>query len=549
MLLASWPLYIFTFGAMAFCTLAWSYWRERSLGTTLFHGFTFLCAAAFVLNLSAAAIPFWQSAVLDFAREHAAALLPPVMLHLVVEKRSWSWKLLLYPLYFASLWTDASAWVLGIAASAAIAALTTENPLSPERQRHRIWNLILFGGFLVAACGSPWIETPLWDLLPDYLLLILFGVRLYYCERLAFFDVFLKRGLYFLSGALLVSLTWKTWPAMLLLWMVGPSLYQRLSGYIDRRVLGRRYTALEAERALTLAIQGCSNEDALQTAAESSLSDIFTTQARVNLNGPIDTLAVERTIPIPPRGSVGLERRDNGVPYLSGDLRLLDMLAANIGAALQNLHLRQRQSELAEQASRAELRALRAQINPHFLFNALNAIAGSIRARPELADDTIARLADVFRYALNRSGEEWAIVEEEIDFVKSYLAVEQARFGDRLVFVVECEEATHNARIPTMLIQPLVENAMRHGVGQLPGIGRIQVHVRNKANQRLRIEVTDNGAGFPDAFTPTEGHGLGNIAARLNGYYGEQATLQWKKVAAGCMVAFEVPLHDARSNC
>lgn len=548
MLLASWPLAIFTFGAMAFCTLAWSYWRERSLGTTVFHWFTFLCAAAFVLNLSAA-LSFSQSDALDFAREHAASLLPPVMLHLVVERRSWRWKLPLYPLYFASLWPDAAGWVLGIAASVAIAALSTEDAASPERQRHRLWNLFLFAGFLVAAFGSPWIETPLWDLLPDYLLLIFFGVRLYYCERLAFFDVFLKRGFYFLAGVLLVFLTWENWPAMLLLWMMGPSLYQRLSGYMDRKVLGRRYTPLEAERALTLAIQGCSTEAALQTAAESSLSDIFTTQARVNLNGSIDTLAVERAIPIPPHGAVGLKRRPNGVPFLSGDLRLLDMLAANIGAALQNLHLRQRQSELAEQASRAELRALRAQINPHFLFNALNAIAGSIRARPELADDTIAQLADVFRYALNRSGEEWAIIEEELDFVKSYLAVEQARFGDRLVFVVECEEATHHAKIPTMLIQPLVENAMRHGVGQLPGIGRIHVRVQNKPNQRLRIEVTDNGPGFPDAFTPTEGHGLGNIAARLNGYYGEQATLQWEKVAVGCMVSFEVPLHDARSDC
>ena len=149
--------------------------------------------------------------------------------------------------------------------------------------------------------------------------------------------------------------------------------------------------------------------------------------------------------------------------FLSDDHRLLQTLATTLSVVLQNVRFRARQQEFADYASRAELRALRAQINPHFLFNALNAIAGWIRVRPDVADETISQLAEVFRYALNRSQQEWVRLGEELDFVRAYLAVEKARFGEKLELEVTVDAAVESVRIPAMTIQPLVENAIKYG--------------------------------------------------------------------------------------
>ena len=123
-------------------------------------------------------------------------------------------------------------------------------------------------------------------------------------------------------------------------------------------------------------------------------------------------------------------------------------------------------------ASRAELKALRAQINPHFLFNALNAIAGLIHTRPELAEETVEQLAEVFRYTLRKSEKEWVRLDEELEFVAAYLRVEEARFGERLRGggVGGCRR--RGDAVPAMSIQPLVENAIKHGTSTVEGPGK-----------------------------------------------------------------------------
>jgi LytS/YehU family sensor histidine kinase len=237
--------------------------------------------------------------------------------------------------------------------------------------------------------------------------------------------------------------------------------------------------------------------------------------------------------------------RSNGIPYLSDDHRLLQSLARTLSVVLENVRFREqrRQQDEREQqlrllAGRAELKALRAQINPHFLFNALNAIAGLIPGQPELADETVEQLAEVFRYTLRKSEKEWVRLDEEVEFVTAYLRVEKARFGDRLETEFQVEPAAGAMSIPAMTIQPLVENAIKHGVSAVEGRGRVGLRVALEGKW-LAVEVTDNGPGFPAGVTL--GHGLHNVMERLNGYYGDSAQLQWHCGEGGTKVWLRIP--------
>jgi two-component sensor histidine kinase len=434
--------------------------------------------------------------------------------------------------------------------------------------RQQRWTLAIFGALLCCAVAAFLSDNPAFALAPDYLLLAFFATRLYYSERLAFFDVFLRGGAYFSAGAVLLGLlllavpTWRNvlgrdwnrvWLAALTLmpiWLIGPFLYRHLSIWIDRRALNRRYSRIDAERVFTQAVQAAGTEEQLRDDAIQSLEVIFNCRVEADFDReagnakPGDLLAAIR-----PTGFVRLQARDNQAPFLSDDRSLLQALTAMLGILLQDVRfrlLRQhqliREQELLALASRAELRALRAQINPHFLFNALNAVAGCIRTRPEVADDTLAQLAEVFRYTLSRSHNEWVRLAEEFDFVRSYLAVEQVRFGDRLQTTVTGDSAAADASIPAMIIQPLVENAIQHGTSRVIGNAKVAIDITLHGGV-LRIEVSDNGPGFPAGFTLTDarsGHGLRNVAERLQGYYGDGGVLRWQNSAMGAIVTIEI---------
>jgi LytS/YehU family sensor histidine kinase len=230
-----------------------------------------------------------------------------------------------------------------------------------------------------------------------------------------------------------------------------------------------------------------------------------------------------------------LGERKSEAPYFSEDIALLGSLADVLSSVLENVRLQKREreqqrltQELSLHASRSELRALRAQINPHFLFNALNAIAGLIHRDPEIADRTIEKLADVFRYTLRVSEREWAVVDDEIEFVRAYLDVEQARFGERLSAEVRLHDSARGARVPTMTVQTLVENAIKHGAAAVRGQARIVVSAQRDGD-RLRLTVEDNGPGVEAAETlhaddvRRTGYGLKNIRRRLEGHFGTAA--------------------------
>jgi two-component system LytT family sensor kinase len=223
---------------------------------------------------------------------------------------------------------------------------------------------------------------------------------------------------------------------------------------------------------------------------------------------------------------------------------MLRSLAGVFGFMLENIRLqsrRQEQDQLAQdlrlQSSKSELKALRAQINPHFLFNALNAIASLIHTDPARADEAVEQLAEVFRYTLRRSDSEWAPLDQELTFARAYLDVEQARFGQRLTCSIDSDHHVPPPLIPSMLLQTLLENAVKHGVSQAREPGRIDVIVRTQpslsrasagqALGRVTVEVRNTGPkaeGRTAAPREGEGFGLHNVRERLKGHFGDQAS-------------------------
>ena len=183
-----------------------------------------------------------------------------------------------------------------------------------------------------------------------------------------------------------------------------------------------------------------------------------------------------------------------------------------------------RNAELQSQLTRAQLDMLRAQLQPHFLFNALNTIAGLVRERRnEAATDVIAGLGGLLRHALGSLDRDEIPLREELDVLASYLDVERARFRDRLRVHIVVERAALDREVPSMILQPLVENAIRHGLAKTTD-GEIWISARTRAEQ-LELEVRDSGCGFGgDAVTATESSRLGlqNTRARLDRLYGER---------------------------
>lgn len=200
----------------------------------------------------------------------------------------------------------------------------------------------------------------------------------------------------------------------------------------------------------------------------------------------------------------------------SVDWELARGLAQLFSTQLEIADLERQAALLAD----AEIKALQAQINPHFLFNALNTISSFIRTKPETARLLIVKLAEFFRRNLHQ-GDRMITVREEIRHVEAYLEIEQARFGDRLQVEMEIDPLVWNHPIPGLILQPLVENAVKHGL--LPkregGTVRIRIYPENQA---LAIQVSDNGVGFdPDArIEPLSGIGLQNVRGRLAALYG-----------------------------
>lgn len=203
--------------------------------------------------------------------------------------------------------------------------------------------------------------------------------------------------------------------------------------------------------------------------------------------------------------------------------------------------------QLEAQLSHAQLQALKMQLHPHFLFNTLHSISALLNKDPESARRMITRLGDFLRLTLENSGSQEVTLEQEMTFLRCYLEIERIRFQDRLVTRVDVSEQTLDAKVPNLILQPIVENAIRHGIAPRSSPGLIEIEAERR-NSTLRIQVRDNGPGLPSHRTSEnmfkKGLGLANTEKRLEQLYGAAHLFDLSDhPEGGLLVTLEIPFH------
>jgi LytS/YehU family sensor histidine kinase len=201
-----------------------------------------------------------------------------------------------------------------------------------------------------------------------------------------------------------------------------------------------------------------------------------------------------------------------------------------------------KEAQLETRLMEAQLKTLQAQLHPHFLFNTLHAISTLIHRDPEAADRMISRLSDLLRITFDRSSDAKITVKEEIEFLQKYLDIEQTRFPDRLVVRVEVDPEVLDGEVPQMILQPLVENAIKHGIAPRTDRGHLQI-VAGRNDETLWMEVRDNGGGLHGGTLKKlrTGVGLSNTRARLECLYPGTHRLEFNERHGGLAVRIEIP--------
>ena len=225
--------------------------------------------------------------------------------------------------------------------------------------------------------------------------------------------------------------------------------------------------------------------------------------------------------------------------YIPG---LLYIIQFGIFHAYSYYHQNQRnlalQAELREMALQSDLAALKAQLNPHFLYNVFNTISASVPLEQEKTREMIAQLSDLFRYQLKGSRKELLPLKDEISMIRKYLDLEKARFGERLRYKVEVDPSAEVRLVPPMILQPLVENAVRHGISPKIDGGTVQVIVKANADYTV-FTISDDGVGMSSEIKG-EGVGLENTKQRLKKQFGESLKITASK-AGGVSLSFKIP--------
>jgi len=203
-------------------------------------------------------------------------------------------------------------------------------------------------------------------------------------------------------------------------------------------------------------------------------------------------------------------------------------------------------AQLEARLMEARLKTLEAELHPHFLFNTLHAISTLVHRDPESADRMISRLSDLLRITFDRSGEPKVSLKEESDFLQKYLDIEQTRFQDRLTVNVRIDPDALDGEVPRMILQPIVENAIKHGITGRKGGDRIQI-AAGRAGDRLWMQVHDNGGGLQVRTLRAlrTGVGLSNTRARLDCLYGRHYRLEFSDTHGGLAVLIEIPFQRA----
>lgn len=253
--------------------------------------------------------------------------------------------------------------------------------------------------------------------------------------------------------------------------------------------------------------------------------------------------------------------------YNLEDLEQLRSFAVHIGIAAERLEMVEREKRLASESSEAHLVALRAQINPHFLFNALNTIVSLIDEQPSMAEEVVENLAAIFRYTLHTGSKPFVSLADEMQLVDRYLVIERARFGDRLEVHVSIEPEACSHPVPAFAVQTMVENAIKHGIEKVRGQGHLTISALLETPDEagastVVVQVCDSGAGIPalfprDGFSsgrqPFFGIGLSNVYERMSQLYGRNDLLQLASSPEGGTTARLIipnsnPSHDPHRN-
>ena len=237
-----------------------------------------------------------------------------------------------------------------------------------------------------------------------------------------------------------------------------------------------------------------------------------------------------------------LGARDGGRRYLSEDLAVLTRLGAAVTAQVEEL----REIQMQKLVAQAELKALQAQINPHFLFNSLNTLYGTIDRHNTEARQLVLDLSEVFRYLL-RSERTFIEIEEELRIVRAYVAIEKLRLGAKLQIDIQVDDDALHATIPLLSIQPLVENAIRHGVASRKGTGFVRLRIGQESDA-ISITVLNSGefdTGVLEIPRVEGGIGLANVRRRLELCYGSNTRFRVQAEGGLTTVGFSLPLKAA----
>jgi signal transduction histidine kinase len=403
----------------------------------------------------------------------------------------------------------------------------------------------------------------------------LVAALLYQEYRFALADVFLKQAFSFILLVLIASSLYVMAQGMdqrvlLALWIATALAYPGLRWIVylgvDRLIL-RRATAREVRTELAAAIATAETPEGVLDRACATLRQALTArwvtwrgQGEGSREGYPPSAQVVVPVTDVPRYVIEIGPLAGGRRLLSGDMDLLDGGALDIARRVDAIRITAeryerttREAEVLRLATEAELRALHAQLNPHFLFNALTTIGYLIREAPDRAVDTLLRLTNLLRAVLRRSAGELVMVGEEIALVEAYLAIERARFEERLTISIQVPSMIDHLKIPPLVIQPLVENAIKHGIGPRAEGGTVSVSVSSsdlpEFGSMLIIRVQDTGIGA----TPTAlargralGVGLQNITRRLEQYYRGEASLTVESTpGVGTIVEVRIPRQAA----
>jgi two-component system, LytTR family, sensor kinase len=444
---------------------------------------------------------------------------------------------------------------------------------------------------LSRAAGTPDQDPWLVELIGHHASLPLVLAILYQDYRFAFADLFLKRALALLALVGVVSLLYVGIAAPLVdphaiavrralddgshlaiigtllgLWILTalayPFIQRRTYRFVDRVILRRtdyrefrtdlgqrlarsRDTDGVLDVTCTLLAHALGSKAATWQVSDASASRIAG-HPTITLGRPGAEAVISIPTALQPSFAIRLAELSGGRALLSDDLMMIDAVASLVGRRIDEIRLerdlRQREArehEMQQLATEAELRALRAQLNPHFLFNALNTLGHLMQSAPDRALTTLYQLTGLLRAVLRRTNGQFVALREELEIVESYLAIERERFQERLTVSIDVPVEMLHARVPPLVLQPLVENAVKHGVGRIREGGHVTVRAwRDAASDGdagfLRLLVIDTGVGMPVNRGPSaEGVGLSNIENRLRHYFGASGAMTLRTTPGG----------------